>query len=174
MPMVKRYLGFSVMEWTIVFLGAGGIVALWLCFPDTWWKIFCAGLGLSFLFEAGMEPLFTYHPQLRERHCIRNSDVSFLFPLGWMSIAGWSAFLAEKVLPLPLFPGYLLAAFVVGNAHEFFFFRCKFWTYNVQEAMIGNFKPLLPSLPVWGVPIQVIVGYCNVGIMTYFLVRVLF
>jgi hypothetical protein len=174
MPKVNRYMGFSVMEWAIILLGICGMAALWICFPATWWKISFAGLGLSFLFEAGMEPLFTYHPQLRERHCIKNSDVNFVFPLGWLSIAGWTAFAAEKVLPLPLFPGYILAAFVIGNVHEFLFFHCKFWTYNYQEAMFGKFKPLLPVFPVGGVPIQVIAGYCNVGIMSYFLIRILF
>jgi hypothetical protein len=174
MPEVKRFLGFSGMEWAIIALGIGGLFALRLCFPATWWKMFFAGLGLSFLFEAAMEPLFTYHPQLRERHCIRNSDVNFIFPLGWMSIAGWTAVVAEKLLPLPLFPAYIIAGFVVGNAHEYLFYHRKFWMYNYHEAMIGNFKPLLPVFPVCGVPIQVIFGYCNVGIMIFFLAHVLF
>jgi len=171
---VKRFLGLSAMEWTIFLLGIGGMAALWMCFPALWWKIFCAGFGLAFLFESSMEPLFTYHPQLSQRHCIKNTDVNFFFPFGWLSVAGWTAFIAEKFIPLPAFPAYLIAAFFIGNAHEFLFFHFKFWTYNCREPMMGKFRPFVPVLLVFGVPVQVVIGYCNVGIMTYFLIRILF
>ena len=174
MSEVKRFLGFSAMEWSIILLGGGGMVAMWLSFPATWWKIFSAGAGLSFLFEASMAPLFTYDRQLRERHCIQNTDVNFLFPLGWMSMAGWSAFLAEKVLPFPLFVNYLLGSLLIGNLQEFLFHHFKFWVYNYDASMIGTFKPLQPKLPIGGIPLQVIAGYVNVGIMVYFLTRILF
>jgi hypothetical protein len=171
---VKRFVGFSAMEWVILAMGLCGMVALWFSFPGTWWKIFCAGFGLGFLFESSMERLFSYHEQLSQRHCIGKTDVNFLFPFAWLNIVGCTVIVAERIPFLPLLPAYILSALLVGNVNEFFFFKCKFWRYNYREPMFGNFRPFVPVITALGVPIQVIAGYANVGIMTYWLTHILF
>jgi hypothetical protein len=170
----KRFLYFSPMEWAILGMGLLAIAELYGCFPATWWKIYCAGFGLGFLFEASMEPLFTYNNQISERHCIGNTDINFLFPFAWLNIVGLTSLIAEKSHLLPLFPSYILSAVVAGNVNEFMFFKCRFWKYNYYEPMFGNFRPFVPVITISGVPVQVIVGYVNVGIMIYFLVHVMF
>jgi hypothetical protein len=173
-----RFLSFSPMEWVIILMGGCGYWTLWLSFPTAAWKMFLTLYGLGFLFEASMEPLFTYHLQLRERHCIGKTDVNFLFPAAWMNVVGCSVLLSEKVLlphlPIPPLAGYVIGAFIAGNVHEFFFYRLTFWTYNYHAAMIGTFKPFTPVITVAGIPVQVIVGYCNVGLMVFFLIKNLF
>lgn len=173
-PAIKRFLGFSIMEWAILAMGLSAAASLYLAFPCTWWKIYCTGFGLGFLFESSMERLYTYHHELSGRHCIGKTDVNFLFPFGWLNIAGLTSIMAEKIMGMPPLAAYILAALVVGNLNEFIFFKCKFWRYNYREPMFGGFKPFVPVITVSGVPVQVIVGYGNVGILIYFLVHVLF
>jgi hypothetical protein len=50
----------------------------------------------------------------------------------------------------------------------------KFWVYNYHEPMVGNFKPFVPVVTIFKIPLQVVIGYCNIGIVTYFLVHILF
>jgi hypothetical protein len=175
---VKRFLTFSAMEWAILLMGIVGFIALWLSFPQTAWKMYICLFGPGFLFEASMEPLFTYHPQLQERHCIGKTDVNFLFPFAWLSVTGCTTLLTEKViLSNPCFapiPGYLLGAFIAGNLHEIIFYKLHFWRYNYDRAMFGSFKPFVPVITLSGIPIQVIAGYGNVGLMVYFFNRVIF
>jgi hypothetical protein len=170
---VKRLFGFSTMEWIIIAMGCLGMAALWFCFPEKWWKIYCVGFGLGFLFESVAAPLFTYHQQLAQRHCIKKTDINFLFPFAWLCIIGLSSVLAEKIIKTPLFPAYIIAVFLIGNTCEFIFYKLQFWIYNYREPMFGNFKPFVPVITICEIPIQVIIGYCNIGIVTYFLVHIL-
>jgi len=172
--MYKRYLGFSLMEWAILIMGLFGVFCFYKVFPALWWKILISGFGLGLTFEASMEPLFTYHPQLRDRHCIGRSDVNFLFPLAWLEICALTAFFAEIIWSGNLFAGYIVGAFIAGNINEFFFYKSRFWHYNYDKKMIGNFRPFMPKITVSGVPVQVMIGYCNVGLMVYVLCHILY
>lgn len=172
--MVRRFLGFSAMEWVIIALGAGAVLLIRYSLPLTWWRVSIAGFALAFTWEASMEPLFTYHPQLKQRHCVGNSDVNFLFPLGWLMIAALTILIAGRLSSLPVVLAFVVGGLVGGNVMELTFHRCRFWTYNYNAAFIGRWKPLLPKLPIAGIPLQVILGYGLMGLMVYFLVHILF
>lgn len=176
---VPRFLSLSPREWSLILLGIIGITLLQLVFPEKGWKIYICSLGLSFIFETSMEPLFTYHIQLREKHCIAKTDLNFLFPLGWSSVVGFTTLVAEKLiipyLSLPLIVSYMLAGFVVGNIHEFFFYKLKYWIYNYDAPMIGSWKPFIPKITFFEIPIQVILGYAFiVGATIYFINNIMF
>jgi hypothetical protein len=175
---LRRFLSFSSMEWGILLMGLIGFLALWISFPHTAWKMYICLFGLGFLFEASMEPLFTYHPQLRERHCIGKTDVNFLFPFAWLCVTGCTTLFTEKIILSNSFfapiPGYILGGFIAGNLHEIIFFKLHFWNYNYEQAMFGSFKPFVPVITIAGIPVQVIAGYCNIGLMLYFFNRVIF
>jgi hypothetical protein len=162
------------MEWILIAMGCVGFVVVWFCFPEKGWRIYCVCYGFGFLFESSTDPLFTYHQQISERHCIGKTDINFLLPFGWINILGLSALLAEKIIKMPLFLAYIIAVFLVGNIHEFIFYKLKMWTYNYREPMFGNFKPFVPVITIYGVPLQVIIGYCTIGALTYFIAHILF
>lgn len=161
------------MEWIIIILGIIGTVCLYYTFPQKWLKILISGYGLGLFFEASMDPLFTYHNQLRDRHCIGKSDINFVFPLGWMEVCGITAFIAEKILLMHSVWEYILICFIIGNLNEFLFYKFHFWVYHYDRPMIGRFNPFRPKITAFGVPVQVIIGYCNVGIMAYALCNIL-
>ena len=121
-----------------------------------------------------MEPLFTYCPQFRDRHCVGNSDVSFLFPLGWLEIAALTMILAEKVLPLPGIYAYIAGGIIAGNLNEFICYKMGFWVYHYDSRQIGTFRPFIPKVTVFGVPVQVMLGYGFVGVMIWAMVYKLF
>ena len=161
------------MEWTILGMGLIGVVCLYYVFPEKWWKIYISGFGLGLTFEAFAERLFDYHPQLRDRHCIGRSDVNLLFPVAWLEICALAALFAEKLWNMNLFAGYLVGALIAGNINEFIFYKFHFWQYNYDEKLIGNIRPFKPKITVSGVPVQVIIGYWNIGIMVYVLCHIL-
>ncbi len=173
MSSVPRFLGFSLQEWILLSLGIAAAAFLYWCFPEKWWKIYVIGFGLGFLFEASMDPLFSYAEPLSGRHCVGNTDVNFLFPFGWIFIASLAGVIAEKLLCLPLIPGYIISGLIAGNTMELIFFKSKWWEYNYDAFWIGKYRPFIPKVPVYGVPLQVVIGYCNVGIFVFVLMHVL-
>lgn len=173
--MVRRYLGFSAMEWLILALGVGALFVWRYVFPGNWIRMYITGFALAFLFEASMEPLFTYHQQLKEKHCIGRSDVNFLFPFGWLMTAGLTSLIATR-LPssIPTVVTFIIGALIAGNAMELIFHRLKLWVYNHDAPYIGNWKPLMPRITLLGIPVQIILGYSIVGLMVYGLVHGLY
>lgn len=169
----KRYLGFTLEEISILFLGAIGLFVLSEMFVFKWWRVFIVTYSLGLCFEALMAPLFTYDKGIRLRHCIDGSDVNFILPLGWIEISSTSAFVSFLILGKHSLLGYIVSAFIIGNLHEFLFYKLKFWKYNYDKAIIANYKPLYPKITIAGVPIQVMIGYCNVGIFSYFIFNIL-
>ncbi len=167
----KRLLLFTAREWGILGMGVIGAVSLSVAFPDRWLKIFIAAYGLGFLYEASMDPLFTYHAELSEKHCIGKTDINFLFPLGWMQIVGLSSLVAERVLPFKPPISFIIAGLLIGSLSEHLFFRLKYWVYHYDAAYIGNFRPFLPKITIGGVPVQVMLGYGIVGAMIYGIVH---
>jgi hypothetical protein len=152
-------------------MGVVGAVSLALVFPDRWVRIFIAAYGLGFLYEAGMDPLFTYHRDLSERHCIGKTDINFLFPLGWMQVVGLTALLAQRGFGRegPLW--YALAGVIIGSGSEHLFYALGYWRYHYDAAYIGAFKPFQPRITIGGVPVQVMLGYGLVGMMIYAIVH---
>ncbi len=171
--MVRRVLGLSAMEWAIVALGLGAALLIRYSLPFTWWRVIVIGFALAFTFEASMEPLFTYHPQLRERHCVGRSDVNVLVPLGWLMIAALTILVAGWLPQLPEPVAFAVGGLVGGNLMELTFHRCRFWTYKYDAAFIGSWKPLLPKASLAGIPLQIVLGYGLLGLTVYFLVHIL-
>ncbi len=171
----KRILGLSSEEWNLVLLGLIAAVVFWWVFGQKWWRLFITAGALGFVFEASMASLFTYCAKLSDRHCIKDTDVNFLLSLGWLEVFAITCLLAEKVLPLPSLPGYIVSGLIVGNINEFFFYLyVKRWTYNYDAKLIGSFRPFkTPYFNIAGVPLQVIVGYANVSIFIYCIVKYL-
>lgn len=173
MDAYKRIVGFSLKEWSILIMGVIAIPLLMKLFPERWWKIYITSYALGLCFESMMAPLFSYCAAIKDRHCIDGSDINFVLPLGWVEIGATSAFLATYLFKLPTWYGYMAAALIVGNIHEFLFYKLKYWDYHYGKAMVGNFKPLSPKITVSGVPVQVISGYANVGLFTYIIFKVI-
>lgn len=169
----KRYAGFSLKEISILILGIIGVFNLHYTFPDKWWRALIVSYALGLCFESMMAPLFTYCNAIRNKHCIDGSDVNFVLPLGWVEVAATTALISSLIFKEHLFIGYIGTAFVIGNIHEFFFYKLGYWDYNYDKKMIGNYKPLWPKITLAGVPLQVMIGYCNVGIFSYFIFNVL-
>lgn len=169
--MVKRFLCLSSMEWAIIGMGCIGAAALFFVFPAAWWRMFICCFGLGFFFEASMEPLFLYNEQLRERHCIGRSDVNYLFPLGWLQIVGLTALIAERLIGSQAWWAYICGALIAGNISEFIFYKCNFWIYNYDAPLVGSFKPFMPKVTAAGVPLQVMIGYANVGFMIWLILK---
>jgi hypothetical protein len=171
----KRFLWLSSEEWNLILLGLIAAGIFWWVFGQRWWRLFITAGALGFVFEASMASLFTYCEKLSDRHCIKDTDVNFFLSLGWLEVFAFTCLLAEKVLPLPSLPGYVVAGLIVGNVNEFFFYLyVKRWTYNYDAKLIGNFRPFkTPYFNIAGVPLQVVVGYANVSIFVYFIVKYL-
>lgn len=153
-----------------------GIISLFILhklFPDKWWRVFIVTYSLGLSFEGLMAPLFNYDKSLSGKHCIDGTDINFILPLGWVEINATGALLSYYLLGDHSFVGYIISVFIVGNLHEFIFYKFNYWTYNYDKAMIGKYKPLYPKLTISGVPIQVMIGYCNVGIFSYFIFNIL-
>ena len=115
----RRFLGFSIREWVLIMMGLVALVYLKISFPLTWWKIAVSGIGLGFLFEAGMASLFTYHRSLSDRHCVQGSDVNFLFSLGWLEVTASIILVAEVIIGKGTIPVYIMTGIVIGSFHEF-------------------------------------------------------
>lgn len=170
---VKRYLDLSVKEISIAFLGIIGAVILYNLYPSKWWRVYIVTYSLGLCFEALMAPLFTYSKSLHEKHCIDGSDVNFILPLGWIEIASTTALVSFIIFKSHYFWGYVVTAFFVGNIQEFLFYKLGYWKYNYDKPIIGKYKPLWPKITILGVPVQVMIGYCNVGIFSYFIFNIL-
>lgn len=154
-------------EWVIFFQGIIGTVLLYFVFPDIWWKLAILNYCFAFVYEASMNPLFTYHEDLVTDRCIRGTDLNFLFPMGWnlifSGVAVLSNFLGGSFLT------YIVAALFIGNIMEITYFNLGYWKYNFNEKYLGLYKPFLPKVLVFGVPIQIIFGYSLVGFFVWFL-----
>ena len=172
--MYKRFAGFSLVEWLLIALGAAACGIAYYLVPVIWWKLAIVGYVFGFFFEASMEPLFTYNRQIRDKHCLGKTDINFLFPLGWLEISAFTMLLAEKVLPFPVVPAYVVGCFIAGNINEFVFYKMGCWVYHYNAKQIGNFRPFMPKITISGVPIQVIFGYGIVGLIIYFIRYLLF
>ena len=171
--MYKRFLGLSPMEWAIMILGVSGISCYYFLFPSTWWKILITGYGIGLTFETSTDPLFEYHAQLRDKHCIGKTDINFIFPIGWLGIYGFSAYLAETFLPFHIMLNYVIGGILIGNICEFAYFKSKCWTYNYSASWIGTFKPFWPKITIAGVPVMVVFGYGTIGLVIYALCHII-
>ena len=168
---IHRFLSLTLREWGLIILGVGAALTLWIVFPDKWIKLYIVTFAIGFLYEASMDALFTYHPEIRERHCIGNTDINFLLPFGWVHIVGASALVAERGLGFSSPFSYMAATFLVGSCSEIVFYKLNYWVYHYDHAYIGKFKPFLPKVTLLGIPVQVYLGYAVNGLPVYLIVR---
>ncbi len=169
-------MGFFPREWAIILLGAIGVAFLYKAFSVDflWLRIFIVSYSLGFLYETSMDPLFTYHKELRQAHCIENTDLNLLLPLGWIFILGTCTWSACEFSPDRLLAGYVVCSLIIGNVAEMLFFKTGFWVYNYDAKYLGLFRPFRPKVTFFGIPVQVCLGYSIVGLMAYAIVHLLF
>lgn len=161
-------------EIPIAIEGVISVIALYFL-RDDWWRIAIFNYCFGFVFEISMEPLFTYHEDLRTGRCVRNTDMNFLFPLGWnfAFVAIYAA--ASRVLSDQWY-AYALSGFAIGTVLEVIYHQAGFWKYNYDAKFAGFYKPFQPKL-TWlgGVPIQVSISYgLSVGTFVWFIMNKMF
>lgn len=157
----------------VIFLqGVVGTVLLYFVFPENWWRFAILNYCFAFVYEVSMEPLFTYHKDLITSRCIRGTDMNFLFPMGWsfmFALIGAVANIMDGGILI-----YIASALVIGNIMEIIFHNLGYWKYNFDQKYLGMYYPFTPKCLVFGVPIQVIVGYSLVGIFVWFFTKYMF
>lgn len=156
-------------EWSLVAMGVVGLVSAFFVTKNLF-VVAAVNFCVAFTFEASMDLLFDYSPDLKTKRCIAKTDVNFLFPLGWNLIFGTVALSANNSWfgTTGAIWQYVLAALVIGNIMERVFFHFGYWTYNFDGTFLGM-KVLKPKLTIKGIPVQVILGYSVVGVMVWFL-----
>ena len=161
-------------ELSFLLLGIAGAVILYFL-RDDWWRIVIFNYCFAMVFESSMEPLFTYHKDLCTARCIRNTDINYIFPIGWnfMFVATyWAAtsFFNNR------WYGFAVSGFIVGTILESIYHGLGFWKYNYDAKFGGFYKPFQPKI-TWlgGVPVQVSISYgLSVGTFVWFITNKMF
>jgi hypothetical protein len=159
-------------EWSITGQGILSLFLLYHLFPSSWWKVALINYCFAFVYESTMHGMFNYHPDLVTSRCIKNTEVNYLFPLGWNLIFALTMIAASKMGGG--FLSFIISAIIAGNLMEITFHSLGYWTYNYDSYYLGLFKPFRPKAVILGIPLQVFLGYSVVGCFVWFFARFIF